>query len=148
MEILELAREDLSLIKPLWERLNRLHREKSVHFADHFDRFTFDARSRELVLKSRLGIFAARHGKGEPYEAYCIVSLEGGTGEIDSLYVSPDCRGTGTGSRLMERGLEWLAGSGCEKIRISVAHGNEQALGFYEKFGFKKRFTVLEQIRP
>ena len=27
-------------IRPLWERLNRLHAEKSTHFRDHFNRFT------------------------------------------------------------------------------------------------------------
>ncbi len=145
MEIVELDPADIKLIKPLWERLNRLHRDKSEHFAGHFETFTFEARSRELAAKSHLGIFAARHGGEEMFSAYCIASYEEGMGEIDSLYVSQDCRGEGAGRRLMNRALAWLKGFDCGKIRISVAYGNEQALDFYEKFGFKQRFVVLEQ---
>lgn len=145
MEITRLDLSDIHLIQPLWEQLNRLHRERSNYFAAQFDRFTFADRVRELETKSRTGIFAARNGEGKAVFAYCIASLEDGAGEIDSLYVSPDCRGNRVGHRLMETALAWLSGHGCSKIRISVVHGNEQALGFYEKFGFRQRLVILEQ---
>ncbi|MEH0018397.1 MAG: GNAT family N-acetyltransferase [Desulfobacter sp.] len=145
MEITRLDLSDIHLIQPLWEQLNRLHRERSNYFTAQFDRFTFADRVRELETKSRTGIFVARDGDGKAVFAYCIASLESGVGEIDSLYVSPDCRGNRVGHHLMETALAWLSGHGYSKIRISVVHGNEQALGFYEKFGFRQRLVILEQ---
>jgi ribosomal protein S18 acetylase RimI-like enzyme len=145
MDIIELKPEDLYQIKPLWEKLNRLHRERSDHFADHFDRFTFEDRIREFEGKPHLAVFAAGKDPGE-YLAYCIASADGDTGEVDSLYVDPECRGEGIGRQLMERAMAWLSGTGCPRVRISVAQGNEQALGFYETFGFKPRFVMLEQV--
>ena len=144
MNIIELKPDALYKIKPLWEKLNHLHRERSDHFADHFHRFTFEDRIREFEGKPHLAVFAAGTGPDE-YQAYCIVSADGDAGEVDSLYVDPECRGKGIGRKLMERALDWLSGTGCAKVRISVAQGNEQALDFYETFGFKLRFLVLEQ---
>lgn len=147
MEIIQIDRKDLGRIKPLWEKLNCLHRDRSEYFSDYFERFTFEKRIEEFALKPALGIFAA--AKEKKLFAYCIASLdEHGMGEIDSLYVSKDCRGQKIGQHLMEKTLVWLDKKCAKKIRISVAGGNEQAFGFYEKFGFKPRFSVLEQVKP
>ena len=41
-------------------------------------------------------------------------------------------RGQGVGSRLLERGTEWAAGQGCEKLYNSVPSTNEGAIDFLE----------------
>ena len=44
MEISKIAIQDIHRIKPLWEALNRHHREHSTHFKAHFKAFTFGKR--------------------------------------------------------------------------------------------------------
>ena len=45
---------------------------------------------------------------------------------------------------LTESAMSWLSDLDCSQISIYVAEGNEEAIPFYEKFGFKKRFHVLQ----
>lgn len=40
----------------------------------------------------------------------------------------------------------WLRDKGITDIVISVVVGNEEALKFYEKFGFKPRKYILDDI--
>ena len=80
---------------------------------------------------------------------YCVSSIDKWlTGEIDSIFVTPQCRGQGIGTTLMEKALEWLNSKGAKKKIVSVAVGNEQAYVFYEQFGFYPRRTLLEQKKP
>mgnify|MGYP000956525834 FL=1 len=79
---------------------------------------------------------------------HCISSVDKDyTGEIDSIFVLKGYRGVGIGEQLMQKGLQWMDDMGAEKIVVNVAAGNEQAFGFYEKYGFYPRRTMLEQIK-
>lgn len=73
-----------------------------------------------------------------------MVSISNTLGEIDSLYAQPSTRGRGVGDGLMSVGLEWLTQHKPKNIRLSVGQGNEQAISYYEKFGFKQRATVMQ----
>ena len=46
-------------------------------------------------------------------------------------------QGQGIGTRLLERGLEWAASNGVEKIYNSVPSSNERGIAFFELRGFK-----------
>lgn len=41
----------------------------------------------------------------------------------------------------------WLNKQNCREINVYVAEGNDLVLGFYEKYGFKKRSVVLQKRR-
>lgn len=56
-------------------------------------------------------------------------------GEVIALYVLQEAQGLGIGKALMEAALEKL--SAYNTIAIWVLKGNEQAIGFYEHFGFR-----------
>ena len=45
---------------------------------------------------------------------------------------------------LTEAAMSWLSSLECSQVNVYVAEGNEEAIPFYEKFGFKKRFHVLQ----
>jgi ribosomal protein S18 acetylase RimI-like enzyme len=45
----------------------------------------------------------------------------------------------------MTQAVEWFQKQGCDAIDIYVAEGNERVLGFYEKYGFKRRVTVMRK---
>jgi putative acetyltransferase len=66
-------------------------------------------------------------------ESGSILGFYGVQGEkIEMLFVSPDIRGTGIGSRLMENAIHNQNAS-----KVDVNEQNKQALGFYENIGFK-----------
>lgn len=59
-----------------------------------------------------------------------------GAGDILRTYVSPDHRGEGIGSALLETGVEWLLDHGVEHIRARVLAANEPGRQFYVDHGF------------
>lgn len=54
-----------------------------------------------------------------------------------TLGVLEEYRGHGIGSHLLQRGLEWAASQGCEKIYNSVPSTNEGAIEFLQEHGFE-----------
>lgn len=142
MEIIEIPKDSIDEIEPLWRELNTHHHERSKNFKGHFSSFTFAERSKKLLEMDKLAIFAAR--ENSELVGYCIASSNNGAGEIDSLYIKSQFRGASLGMLLTETAMSWLSGLDCCQISVYVAEGNEKAIPFYEKFGFKKRFHVLQ----
>jgi diamine N-acetyltransferase len=143
MKIVELEKTEYVKIKVLWEKLNRLHEELSGNFKDHFASFTFEKRMESLLCKEHLIIFAAQDKTN--YIGYCIASIDRNKGEIDSIYIDPSHQKQRIGALLIQKALNWLHEKKCKEISVSVAEGNESVLDFYKKFGFHKRFVVLQR---
>ena len=143
MKIRAISIDEIGIIKPLWESLNAHHQSKSTHFKDHFSKFTFEKRMDGLKMRERLIVYLAED-KGESV-GYCIASVDGLTGEIDSVFVNERYRGKGVGEKLISRGLKWLEAQKCEAIKVSIAEGNENVLGFYRRFGFAERLIVMQK---
>jgi len=57
-------------------------------------------------------------------------------GSILRLYVHPDAREEGVGSRLLDATREALAERGCDRVRAMVLAANEAGRAFYEACGF------------
>ncbi|MDG5816238.1 GNAT family N-acetyltransferase [Chitinispirillales bacterium ANBcel5] len=94
------------------------------------------------VKEKALALFAALNES--EIIGYCIASADKNKGEIDSLYIKEQFRNHGLGAKLMSTALSWLRELPLSSIQVYVAEGNEEALGFYRKFGFKDRFHVLQ----
>lgn len=67
-----------------------------------------------------------------------------GCGEIISIYFLPDYIGKGYGKVLLQRAMEELQKEGYEKIFLWVLEDNQNARGFYEKMGFRKKEVYLD----
>lgn len=143
MNIVQLDRERYHEIEELWERLNTRHHELSGNFKEHFASLTFEKRMQAVFRKEQFAIFVAVDDGG--YAGYHIASVEKNRGEIDSLFVDPARRVRGVGAKLMQAALGWLDGMGCAEIYLYVAEGNESALEYYKRFGFYKRFDLLQR---
>ncbi|MBP1730487.1 MAG: acetyltransferase family [Deltaproteobacteria bacterium] len=141
MEIIELDRSRLPEIEALWKELNAHHAQRSSNFKQYFDTLTFQDRIKQLLYKEDLSLFVG--SDAGVCVGYCIVTAERNKGEVDSIYVRASHRGQRIGHELMSRAMEWLRTKECTEIVIYVAEGNEQALSFYEKYGFSRRFTVM-----
>jgi diamine N-acetyltransferase len=141
-----LSVSQLNEIKPLWEVLNRVHRDDSVYFRDHYASFTFEKRSTrwKTISKENILILAAETEEKKMI-GYCVSTIDDANeGEIDSLFVDPNFRGQQIGRELVLKSLDWLRDNQCKPIRLAVCFGHENVIGFYEKLGFFPRMTVLE----
>lgn len=61
---------------------------------------------------------------------------------ITALHILPEFQGKGIGTKLLQTALDWLGN--LKKITIEVVNYNEQAIEFYEKFGFKNTEEIVE----
>lgn len=138
------GRERLDIIKPLWEKFNEIHRQDSRHFRDYYSGFTFEERIKGFAeLPAEDFLLQIVHVKDTPL-GYCISTVRGNDGEIDSLYLEEAMRGSGLGSHLVEQAMLWMREKKCSRFRVSVADGHESVLEFYGKLGFLPRLSVLE----
>lgn len=143
MEIIKIEKENIAVIRSMWENLNSLHGKLSTHFSDHFKSFTFEERLVQFEDRDFFAVYAAKTKAG--LIGYCIASVKNKTGEIDSIFTYPEHRNLGVGDSLMEKAESWLKSKEVSKIMVSVAEGNESVFGFYYRRGFHHRFTVFEQ---
>lgn len=143
VKINKVDKEDIILIKPMWEELNKHHQKLSTNFKEHFSSFTFEDRQKQIEKNDLFAVFIAED-EGN-FIGYCIASIDGKIGEIDSIFVNPGYRQKNLGESLMLEAETWLKAQDIEKIHILVAQGNESVFHFYNKQGYKKRFTVLEK---
>jgi ribosomal protein S18 acetylase RimI-like enzyme len=146
----EIGAEQLEVIRPLWEKLNAYHVQLSLHFAVRRSECTFDERKQELLAKTASGRLKVDVTYADPNSApvaYCVTSLASdGTGEIDSLFVEQDYRGSGIGTALMRCALAWLDGHNAVSKVVTVAFGNDSAIEFYRQFGLLADNIFLRQI--
>jgi diamine N-acetyltransferase len=147
---IEADARDLNLIQPLWEKLNQHHRHQKSDFQEHYENFTFPERSKTLLKKSLSGemhIGMLKDKKSGIILAYCITTISADReGEIDSIYVLEKYRGRGFGDMLIKRSLEWMDEKGVKKKTVRVSAGNQKAVSFYERYGFRPRSLMLEQV--
>ncbi len=143
MTIKTISKDQIGSVKKLWEELNAHHFTHSSHFKDYFSRLSFDKRMNNLTRRERFVAFVAETNN-EPI-GYCIATVYGGNGEIDSLFVNKAYRKKGLGKELVSLALQWLEEQNCETILVYIAEGNENVLNFYRGFGFAERFVVMQK---
>ncbi len=137
--------ELLDSIAQLWEKLNHLHADQSAHFSNFYRGFTFADRKRDLIQKAEtadLQVALCLDTASDPI-GYCVTTAQGREGEIESIYVEDAYRNLGIGTTLMLDALAWLNAQGINRIKVSVAAGNEAVFSFYQKFGLYPRITIL-----
>lgn len=139
----------LDTVKPLWLELNLYHCRRSEYFKSHYEAMTFEKRKFDLLKKAVGGemridlAFDEATGKAVGY-VVSSVSVEK-IGEIESVYVNDSYRRMCVGESLMRSALIWMDKKGAVEKIVEVSVGNEVAWGFYGRFGFKPRKTVLQQ---
>ena len=144
-----LGKEDLlDHVKPLWQELNKQHLNQSPYFKDSYAANTFEARKAVLLSTAQKGQLCVILA----YDAavvvgYCIASVVGDTGEIDSIFVSCNYRKMGIAGDLMDNALHWLRERDPKNLIVKVSVGNEEVFGFYAKYGFYPCLTELRTPR-
>lgn len=144
IETRDIAKTEIGCIKPLWEELNRIHLADSVYFKKHYRAFTFEKRMEALLARDDSNLKITVAFAGPSACGYCISTIVGTDGEVESLCVHESIRGEGVGRNLVQGHIAWMKARGCKRIRVSVSHGHDSPLGFYRKLGFRERLLVLE----
>lgn len=125
--------------------------ERTIHFKQHFAAMTWEKRRLELLKKTGCGqlhIDIAVDAGTEAAVGYLVSSLSNEKlGTVESIFVSEAYRGFGIGESLMNRALAWMDQNGAVDKVLEVTVGNEQVYGFYCKFGFMPRQTLLKQVK-
>lgn len=137
--IVEKSIKEIQLIKPLWEQLNSLHFDKSTYFKSKYEKFTFDKRMEVIYEKSQKGVIRLDmlwDSETKSYIGYCLSSINGDLGEIESIYIENQYRKFGLGGKIMESALNWFELNRITNIQIGVVYSNDEALPFYERYGF------------
>ena len=139
--------ELLDSIEQLWTELRRHHARVSTDFSAWFGERSFSSRKAELLAQASADMRIEFAMTGNTPIGYCVSTLSTDyTGEVDSLFVDPEYRGAGIGSRLMRSGVGWLEERGASPIIIVVVHGNDKALHWYAEMGFAPK-TVKMQLQ-
>jgi GNAT superfamily N-acetyltransferase len=142
--------ELLARVAPLWGELRRHHAALSPQWREQLLGSAWDARRAGLIAKAAGGLLVLLAERDGVDVGYCIatITLEG-RGEIDSLFVADSHRRHGIGRALMSRAMAWLGERGASPVVVELIAGNDDALRFYESFGFKPRtLTCVHAIEP
>ncbi len=144
---MQIEKDELSCIKPLWEKLNKIHLKDSRHFKEYFRNKSYDERFTDLKKIDGDFLFIELVVDGTNPVGYCISSINNCIGEIESIYIEDSYRKFNLGRQLIDNAINWLKKSNCSDIQVAVADGHESVLGFYRKLGFYPKKTYLQLIK-
>lgn len=146
---IEVDEAGLDQIEPLWTKLIEHIRARSVYFGKWFESRAFEQRKSELLRKASAGkLHIDLAVDGGAYVGYCVSSVCDRVGEIDSIFVQKSHRSLGIGGEMMKRALSWMEREKAMKVNIAVSVGNEEALPFYQHYGFFPKHILLEPKGP
>jgi ribosomal protein S18 acetylase RimI-like enzyme len=149
--IVEVPRERLDDLAPLWRALYEHHNEIAPQLLERsrgFERSWASRRRTEdrwLAYEPESFVLAAE--SGGRLVGYAFVRVRSGAGFAESWSVSdplaelvtlvalPECRAQGVGTALMDAVESRLRTIGVQDMTLSVIVGNEQAIPFYERRG-------------
>jgi ribosomal protein S18 acetylase RimI-like enzyme len=153
---------DLGLIGPLWVAVHHQHTQTMPQLAPYVsDDETWRVRRvlyEELLAKPDTLLLLAFDG--ETAVGYGLAHVmptddtwvpdtwETGTriGEIESLSVLPQYRGSGLGSELIDRLERHLDGLGVKDLILGALPGNTDAIRLYERRGYQPTWLYLSRF--
>jgi ribosomal protein S18 acetylase RimI-like enzyme len=153
---------DLDVVGPLWVAVHHRHIETMPHLAPYVsDADTWRARRalyEELLAKpDTLLLLAFIDETVVGYGLAHVMPVAGSwiadtwatgprIGEIESLSVLPQYRGSGLGSELLDRLEQHLKGMGIDDMILGALPGNTDAIRLYERRGYQPTWLYLSRF--
>lgn len=144
LEIKLMTEAEIDSLAPFLTALAAYHNRVAVNFSGCYPLVSVSDKC--VVLKNGLAAGKSKaavviiNGK---WEGFCAFSQAGKIGSIDYIYINEQLRGQGAGALLMQWMLTELDRLDVELIELKAIIGNEQAVRFYEQYGFAARAVVL-----
>ena len=104
---------------------------------------TFAERRAKLISKAQQGMYVLLTVNSGKDVGYCVSTIGGNIGEIDSIFILPAFRRAGAGRALMSRAIEWFTNEAVKTVVVELMPGNHAAETFYAQFGFHPRTLRL-----
>jgi ribosomal protein S18 acetylase RimI-like enzyme len=155
--------DDLDLLKPLWVAVHHRHAAAMPQLAPYVsDDETWRVRRgsyEELLAKPDTLLVLAFAGEtAVGYGLAHVLPLDetwipdtwetsSRIGEIESLSVLPEYRGSGLGSELLNRLEQHLYATGVEDLILGALPGNTGAIRLYERRGNQPTWLYLSRFR-
>jgi ribosomal protein S18 acetylase RimI-like enzyme len=153
---------DLDLVGPLWVAVHHRHAETMPQLAPYVSdgetwrirRELYEqllAKPETLLLLAFAGDVAVGYGLAHVLtvdETWIPDTWETGSriGEIESLSVLAQYRGSGLGSELLERLEQHLHAIGVEDLILGALPGNTDAIRLYERRGYQPTWLYLSRF--
>lgn len=144
--IRESKEEDSLSVYNLLRIIADLHKNgRPDMFPDLVSKYTVDA-VKERLSKSDNGVFVAEKEGSVVGYVFCDVIREGSVNTlyIDDLCVDPSARKMGIARKLMDKTKEYAKEKNCAYLMLNVWEFNENAVRFYENYGFETRTRHME----
>ena len=148
MEVIEkqITLDEIEILRSPLEKLHNYHNNKSKYFSGDYPRVTFEERIDEYRKNAKIGEYRIEllyEPKTMNLIAFSIVYGKKVSGKIEVLYVDEGYRRNNLGTKLMNNAMKWFREKDIYDIELTVVYGN-QAVSFYEKFGFLPRSIIME----
>ena len=140
---------EIQLIKPLWEKLNLIHFNKSVYFKSKYEKFKFEKRMESINRISENGtvkLDVILDNDTMEYVGYCLSLIEDNIREIESIFIEKQYRGYKLGDKLMINALNWFESNSIINVQINVVYANDEVIPFYERYGFYVGNYILKRV--
>ena len=139
----ELAYTEVYMLEECLRELAGHHNKVSVLFKGCYPKrpCSETLKAFENDVRSGRSRIAVVEGEGKTL-GFCKTDVCGEEGKIDYLVVLREARGRGYGNTLMEWAMDVLGKNGVSRIEVRVVDGND-AVGFYEKYGFRISSHIL-----
>ncbi|WP_049922559.1 GNAT family N-acetyltransferase [Halopiger djelfimassiliensis] len=108
---------------------------------DGLDEWYAEDRLRDAIAWTRALVLVAERDGGVVGFAHATWNVDATDGTILRVYVAPDHRTDGFGTRLLEETCRILFEQGVDRIEAMVLDANELGKRFYREFGFEKAGT-------
>jgi len=112
--------------------------ELEAHLASRYPAESRHGYSVEKLLREGVAFFVARlDGRAAGCGGVQIFGVE--YAELKRMYVRPQFRGLGLGKQMLERLAAHARERGVELLRLETGIHQAEAIGLYERFGFRRR---------
>jgi DNA-binding MarR family transcriptional regulator len=113
------------------------------YFAEINRRFGFEPAAGETdqdaaALVAPTGVFVVAVSDAEPVACGGLKTIAPGTGELKRMWVHPDWRGAGLGSRLLRHLEDRSRALGHGSVRLDTNAVLTEAIGMYERSGYRR----------
>jgi GNAT superfamily N-acetyltransferase len=125
------------------EALAKHHNQVSAFFKGDYPQIPSEQKivqfGKELAEgRSRIAVIENEH----KVIGFCKINTDGSRGIVEYLVVLDQERGKGYGAAFMDWALNAFRKLGINEIDVKAVYGNE-AIRFYEKYGFRERSVIL-----
>jgi ribosomal protein S18 acetylase RimI-like enzyme len=155
------VRRDLAvvpLLEPLWHSLREYQGalEGVPPLQDAAASWVIEGDAYSKALRHPDAFAAVAKDERKNVVGYAFVKVHSGPDEmwrtgdriadLETLSVSPVCRGGGIGSLIMDTVLAELSARGIRDFQLGVLAANESAIRFYAKYGLTPRLITLSNF--